>query len=304
MKKNRQRISCVEVRGWDMVTFLSRLGYEPTKIRGSNYWYISPLRHENTASFKVDRIRNRWWDFGDGRGGNLVDFGLLYYNCSVADFLQQVNNNFSFPTPVSIATPNIREKAPDKILIKTVRPIAHPALVQYLASRHISLPLAASYCQEVIYENLGKLFCAIGFKNNSGGYELRSRHFKGGSSPKDYTLIPAGYSSLIIFEGFFDFLSCLTLFPDTCNATDFLILNSLSFFNRAVNVIGTYANVDFCLDNNRAGTVFTQKALALYPHSIDRRYLYTGYEDLNDCLCNKPIQDATGNTIQQSDDPP
>ena len=34
-----------------------------------------------------------------------------------------------------------------------------------------------------------KKHTAIGFKNNTGGYELRSENFKGSSSPKDVTLI-------------------------------------------------------------------------------------------------------------------
>lgn len=304
MDKNRQRISCAEVRIWDMVIFLSRLGYEPDKIKNRNYWYKSPLRNERTASFKVDRNRNRWYDFGDGRGGDLIDFGMYYHRCSVSDFLQLVRSDFSFPRPVFIPPHTIAEKEAGKILIETVGTLAHPALLQYLESRRIPHSLARCYCVEVTYHNQGKAFFAIGFINNSGGYELRSRYFKGGSSPKDYTLIQSGNTSLIVFEGFIDFLSCLILFPEACKTSDFLILNSLSFFSRAGKVIGSYSNQDFCLDNNTAGKACTKKALARYPHSVDRSYLYTGYEDLNDYLCNKPMADGTDNSSQESDDPP
>lgn len=74
-----------------MVQYLSELGYEPIKIRGFNYWYLSPLRDEKTPSFKVNRKLNRWYDFGYAKGGNIIDFGILYFNCSVSDFLRQLN---------------------------------------------------------------------------------------------------------------------------------------------------------------------------------------------------------------------
>ena len=37
-----------------------------------------------------------------------------------------------------------------------------------------------------------RTYKAIGFRNNSGGYELRNSWFKGSSSPKDVTLIRTG----------------------------------------------------------------------------------------------------------------
>src|SRR3546814_189253 len=82
------RISCREAREIDLVTYLSGLGHEPVKTRGDNWWYLSPLRDEATASFKVNRRINRWYDFGMGKGGNLVDFAIEYHDCTVGEFLQ------------------------------------------------------------------------------------------------------------------------------------------------------------------------------------------------------------------------
>ena len=70
----------------DMVDYLSRIGYEPAKISGNSYWYHSPLHDEKTPSFKVNRKMNRWYDFADGKGGNLVDFGILFHRFSISDF--------------------------------------------------------------------------------------------------------------------------------------------------------------------------------------------------------------------------
>lgn len=43
--------------------FLHGQGYQPVSIKGSNWWYMSPLRNERTASFKVDVNKNLWYDF-------------------------------------------------------------------------------------------------------------------------------------------------------------------------------------------------------------------------------------------------
>ena len=52
--------------------YLSGLGFEPVKRRGADLWYLSPLRKESQASFKVNTHLNTWFDFGIGRGGNIL----------------------------------------------------------------------------------------------------------------------------------------------------------------------------------------------------------------------------------------
>lgn len=43
--------------------FLQEHGHQPTSVRGNNWWYLSPLRDEHMASFKVDVSKNVWYDF-------------------------------------------------------------------------------------------------------------------------------------------------------------------------------------------------------------------------------------------------
>lgn len=65
----------------DLVEFMASLGLLPTSVRGNDFWFLSPFRKERTASFKVNRKLNCWYDHGEGAGGNLVDFGKRYLNC-------------------------------------------------------------------------------------------------------------------------------------------------------------------------------------------------------------------------------
>ncbi len=91
--------SLQEVKQLDMVEYLEKLGYQPRKIRNNDFWYLSPLRDEKTASFKVNRKLNAWYDFGLGQGGNIIDFCILYHNCSVSELLQKLPEIFLFTSP-------------------------------------------------------------------------------------------------------------------------------------------------------------------------------------------------------------
>ena len=82
-----KNLMSAEAKQIDLVDYLSALGQRPQKVRNNDYWYLSPLRTENTPSFKVNRTRNVWYDHGIGKGGNLIDFGIIYFNCSVAAFV-------------------------------------------------------------------------------------------------------------------------------------------------------------------------------------------------------------------------
>src|SRR3954468_13569607 len=91
--------SIQEAKQVDLIEYLEKLGYQPQRVRNNDYWYLSPLRDEKTASFKVNRKLNKWYDHGLGEGGNIIDFGILYHNCSVGDFLNKFQLDFSFHQP-------------------------------------------------------------------------------------------------------------------------------------------------------------------------------------------------------------
>src|SRR5688500_6583607 len=91
--------NCPEANQIDLIDYFERLGYKPEKISGNDYWYMSPLRNEGTASFKVNRKLNLWYDHGIGKGGTLIDFVAIYHSCSVKDALAKVDSDqlsFSF----------------------------------------------------------------------------------------------------------------------------------------------------------------------------------------------------------------
>lgn len=288
MNFSKQRLSIEEARQIDLIDYLSKLGYQPAKVRSHDYWYLSPLREEKTPSFKVNKKLNRWYDHGLGKGGNMIDFAIQYHNCTVSELLQQLSNVFSFHQPV-IQQPNeqLKEIEEGKIRIIKEGTLSSFPLFRYLQQRKIPIDLAERFCKEVKYELNGKEFFGIGFKNNSGGYEIRNPYFKASSSPKDITTFDNSSKEAAVFEGFTDFLSFMAIHQNQQQIiSDFVILNSVSFFEKARPFMEEHEGIKLYLDRDTTGQDYSQYALSLSKKYKDESHLYKFYKDLNDWLIN------------------
>jgi hypothetical protein len=272
-----------------MVDYLSQLGYKPHHNTGNNYWYTSPLttQRDRTPSFKINRKLNSWYDWSEGKniGGNLVDFGILYHQCSVADFLEKLNGN-----KISIRqVPLEKEDKESQIQILTVKELQSLPLIKYLNQRKIPAHIYNDHCKEVTYQLKDKAYYSIGFKNDVGGYELRNEYSKLSSSPKGSTFIDNGAKELVTFEGFFNFLSYRYLEEKNhLPKPNYLILNSTSFFNKQLPLMITHEKVLLYLDNDKTGQKFSEQAIAIDAVKFeDKRPLYKDFKDLNDWLIHK-----------------
>lgn len=285
-----EKIDWQQIRSIDLVDYLSQLGKEPASIKGNEYWYYSPFREERTPSFKVDRRKNVWYDWGEGKGGNLIDFAVHYHKCTIREFLESIKGNLNLTKPWQMPQ-QLQEEKDKSIRIVGERKLWSYPLLDYLKQRNIPIAIADKYCREVSYTLQGKQYYGIGFKNDMGGFEIRNAHFKAASAPKSFTTIKNGAQDICVFEGFFDFLSFKTLhqhLPD--NSYDFMVLNSLSFFEKARPVVEQYNNRLLYLDQNAPGRKVTLIALSLSEQYKDESKLYSNYDDLNDFHCNFGIK--------------
>ncbi len=265
--------------------YLSSIGVEPAKIRGNNYWYHSPLRNERDPSFKVNTKLNLWYDHGSGEGGTVIDLGARINSCSVSEFVQNLSNgnygqhDFSFQQP--------DPKNPEnKLSIISVADLRSQDLVNYLRGRGIDEDVACQYCKEVSFEIANKIYKAVGFENQSGGYELRNNWFKGSSTPKDISFIDNDSTKLYVVEGFIDFLSVEQLksrTPAFGSDADFLILNSLSFMNRSHPLIKAHESFLF-LDNDPAGASAKNNLHKQHIPFMDCSGFYASFKDVNEYL--------------------
>ncbi|MCW3081707.1 toprim domain-containing protein [Segetibacter sp.] len=293
-------MNCAEANQIDLVEYLYALGFQPEKVRNNDYWYLSPLRNEKTASFKVNRVLNQWYDHGEGKGGNVVDFALLYHHCPLHETLQKLEHNFSFHQHKSLSQKPTNAGEKGHIEVMDVREIQAPELTAYLSQRKVSLTVAKSFCKEVDFVVYDKKHTAIALKNNSGGYELRNEYFKGSASPKDVTIINNNSENISVFEGMFSFLSFQTLHQNNSIAlTNFLVLNSLSFLEKSRQVMEQHQQIKLYLDRDSAGLKHLQNALTWSKKYVDQSRLYQHHKDLNDYLIHRGEQHKQSQRLQR-----
>lgn len=87
-----------------LADYLQSLGYTPIKQQGKNLWYKSPLRNETDVSFKVNTELNQWYDFGIGKGGNIIALAAeLYHSDNVAYLLERIAERTPYIRPASFS---------------------------------------------------------------------------------------------------------------------------------------------------------------------------------------------------------
>ena len=279
-----------EIKSIPLADFLSQLGHEPAARKGTRLWYRSPLRQEQTPSFKVETTLNCWYDFGLGRGGNIIDLATeLYQSTDLRHLMRCIADSYPVPSVPTVASSfALRHSAPSMERFKVV-PLEHRALVAYLQERGIPAQIAKANCKEAHYSVNGKSYFAVAFENVSGGWELRNSYFKGCRGRKDISYLPWARDSpsaeCAVFEGFMDYLSALTL--DIISGADAIILNSIVNVNKAVPFLRGYKTINCYLDNDTAGQTALSELTAIYGSIvIDRSTLYAQFNDLNDFLVN------------------
>lgn len=228
------------------------------------------------------------------RGGNIITLAsYLYASDHLPYLLDKLEKQAPHVSPTDFSFTQQASKPSFEHL--EVRELNHPALLRYLSERNIDLSIARKECVELHFSHGGKNYFAIGFKNKSGGYEVRNRFFKGCMSPKDITHVSQQGEpryACYVFEGMMDYLSFLSLrllkFPScpSLDAQDYVILNSTSNVDKAVDALHGYERISCLLDNDEAGrkaTLAIENALGYRVR--DASHLYSEYNDLNDYLC-------------------
>ena len=281
-----ERTEIDAIRQIPLADFLARLGHEPVRRSGNELWYSAPYRSERTPSFRVNVAKQLWYDFGLGKGGDI--FTLAGEFAQSVDFMEQarfiakaanmVVDRSAFPT----YQPKPAEPAFEGV---EAVPLLRSPLTDYLAERGIPYAVASHHCFRLNYGVRGKRYFAVGFPNMAGGYEVRSRHFKGCIPPKDVSLVKLENTAAdvcSVFEGFMDFLSAATLGLET---GDCLVLNSVSNVEKAMKHLDAYGRINCFLDRDEAGRRTLDVLGKRHSGRIcDRSALYDGCKDLNEYL--------------------
>ena len=283
-----ERTEINAMRQIPLADFLARLGHEPVRRSGNELWYIAPYRGERTPSFRVNVAKQLWYDFGLGKGGDI--FTLAGEFVGSGNFMEQVKfiaetANMSMPVP-EVSKPTFLPKPSEPVFegVEAV-PLLRSPLTDYLAERGIPYGIASRYCCRLNYGVRGKRYLAVGFPNVAGGFEIRSRFFKGCVPPKDVSSVKTENTAAdvcSVFEGFMDFLSAATLGLET---GDCLVLNSVANVEKAMRYLDAYGRINCFLDRDEAGRRTLDVLGKRYGgRACDRSALYDGCKDLNEYL--------------------
>lgn len=286
-----------QAKSIDLETLLDHLGAKPDKVKGDEVWYYSPLRVENTPSFHIKPSKRIWFDFGIGKGGDVIDFAQSYLalNGRPSDVTDALKWLASY-VPVNDNTPP--RKAPNKkddsssFELVRIGKIEHPALISYIHERAFDPVLALVNLKEAHIRKYGedKTYFGLAFANDNGGYEFRNKFFKSTIGKKGLTTIKGSNqpsNTVHVFEGFSDYLTYLTMIERPEPHDDAIVLNSLSFHPLMVEKLaGRQGQVLTWYDNDKAGrqktTDLADQLKASQLKHRDMAHVYQGFNDLND----------------------
>ena len=279
------------IKRYPIVEYLERKGIKPVRKTPTYAMYRSPLREETHPSFKVDTEKNLWIDYGEGRGGSIIDLCMRMEGCTLSEAIRRLRQNASDDGTYSFLNDFVPNNTQPAMAVNGARRLIEisdtlpPHLQDYLTKeRCINLEKAMPFLKCISYEVRSRLYQAIGFANLSGGYELRDdKTFKGTIAPKDITPIFTDRAEPVcIFEGFMDFLSFFSMKEEITNHC--LVMNSVSNVARTIRYLNDrhLTHIRAFLDNDEAGRRAVQDFIKAGFHVEDMNIHYKDFKDLND----------------------
>ena len=293
------------IKRYPIVEYLERKGIKPVRSTPAYALYRSPFREDAHPSFKVDTEKNLWIDYGEGKGGSIIDLCMRLEGCTLSETIRHLGRNTLDDT---VHSP-YKESVQDTFMQESIRQAASTNggarrltgisdtlplhLQKYLTEeRCINIEKATPFLRCISYEVRDHHYQAIGFANQSGGYELRDNgSFKGTIAPKDITPIfidklrdkdTDKIQPVCVFEGFMDFLSLLSMKEEVTSVC--LVMNSVSNVARAIRYLNDrhLTNIRAFLDNDDAGKRATNDFIRAGFKVEDMSVHYGNFKDLNE----------------------
>ena len=279
------------IKRYPIVEYLERKGVKPVRRTAAYALYCSPHREETHPSFKVDTEKNLWIDYGEGRGGSIIDLCMRMEGCTLSEAIRLLGQNAPVNGTYSFLNDFVPNNSQPVMAVNGARRLIEisdtlPSHFQeYLTKvRCINLEKAMPFLKCISYEVRGRHYQAIGFANLSGGYELRdNKTFKGTIAPKDITPIFTDRAEPVcIIEGFMDFLSFLSMNEEITNHC--LVMNSVSNVARTIRYLNNrhLTHIRTFLDNDEAGRRTVQDFIKAGFHVEDMNIHYKDFKDLNE----------------------
>ncbi|MFE2861680.1 hypothetical protein [Sphingobacterium multivorum] len=257
----------------DLVSLLKALGHEPVLINGDEFGYASVFgkRTNNKIVLTVNNRLNTWFDSSLGllgKGGNLMDFARTYWPLLSIGRIEEKLGEIQRQSAKKDR--RLRKRKATKIphyQIDRARPLGYNNEVTDFLMESGLWELADLNIREVYYYVIDqkgnrKDFCAAGWMNENGGWEVRAQNYTGCIGTKGMTFISVSGSVLAIFPEYVDYLKRRN--DKHLQYASVLILNHPEFLSAALKRARHFEKVLFYFDDTRIGyqsarDVFTDK---------------------------------------------
>lgn len=260
-----------EARDIPISEFLDRSGIRPAVQRksGRELWYSSPLRSgDSDPSFKVDTVKNLWFDFGMAKGGNVIDLVCELTNSTVKEalaildrsganshvgytrfkpsYFNQAQSGKESPggtikarepygqgtVQTSLLDEKIGlagEKEKGGLELLQVADIQKPYLLAYLQTRKIDLDIARVYLKQIHFKPPHTVKSYFALGFPSGdGFEVRNKGFKG------FVGLHKTVSTINLENG-----NSLSIFEGFMDFLAFLSFHQITDFKNSVMILNT-----------------------------------------------------------------
>jgi len=246
-------------------SLLNHLGFKPIESNDKESFYSNIFKAPKFVpkGFRLDHALDAWFDKTLGKGGNIVDFAKHYWPTldpdEIHEKLASISDNFKYHHLFPIKERPKRKRKPIKLphyQVDRIRKLELSCEVFDFLNESNLWEFADSNLVEVHYyfiDQMGKRkdFCAAGWPNENGGWELYAKNFRSCIGPKGMSIFQASTRNITIFQEFTDYLKN----RDQLYAlySSILVLNTPQFISAAIKRAGKYNNVRFYLDEKREG---------------------------------------------------
>lgn len=246
-----------------LVALLSLLGHEPvsTTKEETQYAAVFTSRSNNRAVFSVNNRLNSWFDKSLGKGGSVIDFANIYWPELSAEQIEQKLQDLM--TCINTILPQNekpkRKRKPLKVphyQIDKIRPIGQTTEITDLLKESGLWEIADLSLHEVHYfvtdqKGRRKDFCAAGWQNENGGWEVRAARFQSCIGAKGMTVFSRSEIVLAVFPEYTDYLKKRN--DKYMSYASVIILNYPEFIPAAIKRASHFDKVLLYVDDTREG---------------------------------------------------
>lgn len=247
-------------------SLLNHLGFRPVESNERESFYTNIFNGDKFVprSFRLDHKLDVWFDKSIGKGGNILDFAKNYWpELSVEEITKKLIafssvTEYHYMFPVN-NNKRKRKRKPIKLphyQISRITKLGQTDEITRFLQESGLWDFADSNLVEVHYYVIDqsrkrKDFCAAGWPNENGGWEVYAKNFKSTIGTRGMSVFHASTRSVIVFQEFSDYLKN----RDKLHAlySSILVLNSPMFLSAAIRRVQNFREVSFYLDDKREG---------------------------------------------------